>query len=489
MAEPARPVWLPDLSDAPGPRYRAIADALAAAIESGDLAPGDKLPPHRTLADALGVTVGTVTRAYGEAERRGLLEATVGRGSFVRRDRGGMAARTWLSAAPATGTVLPTYETGETGQMPAESGDLIEMSVNYPASDFLAGALLPGLAALGADTTRLTALAGYQPSAGRPEHRATGARWLGRFGLDATADEIVPVHGTQGGLTVVLSTLVAPGETLLVEDLTWPGVHRIAIRYGLTLVPVRRDEEGLCPDALARSARQTGARAVYLMPTLHNPLNTIMPDARRDALIAVARSENLILVEDDIYGFLADHPPAPLAARDPDRAVYVTSLSKCVAPGLRFGFVKAPPALVPRLAQAVAIDTIMVSPLLAELATHLIESGHADACATAQRTEALKRQTLARRLLPLRLPAGSEASFHIWLPMPEGWRSERFVTEARARGVVLTPGSTFHVDGGDPGAVRLCLPAEPDHTRLEAGLKIIAGLLTHAPHQAAMPMV
>jgi DNA-binding transcriptional MocR family regulator len=397
-----------------------------------------------------------------------------------------MAAHTWLSAVPDAGSGLPN---SETGQMPGDSADLIEMSVNYPASDFLAGALLPGLAAIGADTARLTDLAGYQPSAGRLEHRAAGAHWLARFGLDATADEIVPVHGTQGGLTVVLSTLVAPGETLLVEDLTWPGVHRIAIRYGLTLVPVGRDEEGLCPDALARAARQTGARAAYLMPTLHNPLNTIMPDARRDALIAVARSENLILVEDDIYGFLADHPPAPLAARDPDRAVYVTSLSKCVAPGLRFGFVKAPHALVPRLAQAVAVDTIMVSPLLAEIATQLIESGHADVCAEAQRTEALKRQALARRLLPLRLPAGSEASFHIWLPMPEGWRSERFVTEARAQGVVLTPGSTFHVDGGDPGAVRLCLPAAPDHTRLEAGLKIIAGLLTHAPHQPVMPMV
>lgn len=485
MTESARASWLPDLTDAQGPRYRAIADALAAAIESGTLAPGDKLPPHRTLADALGVTVGTVTRAYGEAERRGLLDATVGRGSFVRRDRGGMAARTWFSPAPAAGTGLSTYDPI---QGPAESGDLIDMSVNYPAASLLAGALAPGLTALGADMTRLTTVASYQPSVGRPEHRAAGARWLARFGLDATVDDIVPVHGTQGGLTAVLSTLVAPGETLLVEDLTWPGVHRIAIRYGLRLVPVARDEDGLCPDALARAARQTGARAAYLMPTLHNPLNTIMPEARRDALIAVARSENLTLVEDDIYGFLADHPPAPLAARDPERAVYVTSLSKCVAPSLRFGFVKAPPGLVPKIAQAVAIDTIMVSPLLAEVAAHLIESGQADASAGAQRAEAVKRQALARRLLPVRLPAGAEASFHIWLPMPEGWRSERFVIEARARGVTVTPGSTFHVEGGDPSAVRLCLPAEPDPTRLEAGLSIIAGLLARPP-QAAMPMV
>jgi DNA-binding transcriptional MocR family regulator len=486
MTKPARPAWLPDLSETPGPRYRAIADALAAAIDSGDLAPGDKLPPHRTLADALGVTVGTVTRAYAEAERRGLLDATVGRGSFVRQQTA-PSARSWVSPqdSPGAEAVPAVYGSDPS---PPDDGALIDLSANYPARSLLADALVPGLGALNTTTDRLTALAGYQPSVGRPEHRAAGARWLARFGLTAAAEDIIPVHGTQGGLTAVLSTLVRPGEALLVEDLTWPGVHYIARRHGLRLVPVASDAEGLCPDALAQAARRTGARAAYLVPTLQNPRNITLSDTRRDALMAVARAENLILVEDDIYAFLADRPPAPLAARDPDRAVYVTSLSKCVAPALRVGFVKAPAALIPQIAQAVASDTLMVSPLLLEVAAALIEGGHAAAAAQAQRTEALARQALARRRLPVILPPGAEASFHIWLPLPDGWRGERFVAEARAQGVAVTPGATFRPDGGDPGGVRLCLSAVPDRARLETGLEVIATLLARAP-QAAMPMV
>ncbi|WP_170294653.1 PLP-dependent aminotransferase family protein [Roseospira navarrensis] len=487
--------WIPNLTAHAGPRYRAIADAMAADVRSGRLTPGARLPTHRALAQDLGVTVGTVTRAYAEAERRGLLEAAVGRGSFI-RDPGPAAAHAWVNPPADPPSVEPGpgprgYDLTPPEREPA---GLIDMSANYPARTFLAGALTPGLAGLAAlagpdgDPARLTALAGYQPSVGRPEHRAAGARWMARFGLEADPADVIPVHGTQGGLTVILSTLVPPGETLLVEDLTWPGVHYIARRHGLRLVPVAGDGDGLRPDALAEAARRTGARAAYLVPTLHNPLNITMPEARRAALLETARIEGLTLIEDDIYGFLADTPPRPLAARDPDHAVYVTSLSKCVAPALRVGFVKAPPVLVPRIAQAVAADTLMVSPLLLELVAGLIDSGKAAAAAEAQKAEARARQVIARRALPLRLPPGAEASFHVWLRLPEGWRGERFVAEARARGVLVTPGSTFRVDGSDPGGVRLCLSAVPERADLEAGLAIVARLLDAAPH-AAMPVV
>ncbi len=505
MAGSDRDSWHPDLSNRPGPRYRAIADALASDVDAGRLPAGTRLPPHRTLAAALGVTVGTVTRAYAEAERRGLLEATVGRGSFVRAAAGAeTTAHIWVSSdasggpfpspalapSPAPSPAPASTASGGYDPLPEppDSGGLIDLSVNYPVRGFLAGALAPGLGALGVDPERLATLGGYQPSVGRPEHRLAGARWLARFGLTAAAEDVIPVHGTQGGLTAVLSTLARPGETLLVEDLTWPGVHYIARRHGLRLVSVTGDGDGLCPQALARAARQTGARVAYLVPTLHNPLNITMPEARREALLAVARAENLVLVEDDIYGFLADRPPRPLAARDDAHAVYVTSLSKCVAPALRVGFVKAPAALVPRIAQAVAADTLMVSPLLLEIAGALIEGGHAAAAAEAQRSEALARQALARRRLAVDLPAGAAASFHVWLPLPEGWRGEHFVAEARARGVSVTPGATFRADGSDPGAVRLCLSAVPDRARLQTALDILAGLLDQAP-QAVLPVV
>jgi DNA-binding transcriptional MocR family regulator len=482
-----RLTWTPDLTGRGGARYRAIADALAADVDLGRLPAGTRLPTHRALAQALDVTVGTVTRAYAEAERRGLVEATVGRGTFVRTAKPESADWMRPGAPPATDpdSALCLEDCGAENVAPEGP---IDLSVNYPARSFLAGALQPGLAGLEADAARLTALAGYQPSVGRPEHRAAGARWVSQFGLDARAEDIVPVHGTQGGLTAVLHALDRPGDVLLVEELTWPGVHYIARQHGIRLITVASDAQGIRPDALADAARRSGGRTAYLVPTLHNPSNVTMPDARRDQLIETARAENLTLVEDDIYGFLADDPPAPLAARDPERAVYVTSLSKCVAPGLRVGFVKAPEWLVPRIAQAVAADTLMVSGLLLEVAMKLIDSGQAQAAAGAQRREAAARQQIARRMLPLSEPDGADSSFHVWLQLPEGWRASSFTADARARGVAVTSGTAFRADGGDPGAVRLCLSAVPERAQLEEGLATLADLLQRRP-EAAMPMV
>jgi DNA-binding transcriptional MocR family regulator len=482
---PDRLTWTPDLSGGGGARYRAIADALAADIDQGRLHAGTRLPTHRALAHALDVNVGTVTRAYAEAERRGLVEATVGRGTFVRAP--GPGQQIWPGGAAEAPAPARDSFFDSCGEEPADDGPL-DLSVNYPARGFLADALRPGLAGLDRDPGRLTTLAGYQAAAGRAEHRAAGARWLERFGLEARAGDVVPVHGTQGGLTAVLSALGRPGDAILVDELTWPGVHYIARQYGIRLVKVASDGDGLRPDALAEAARSSGARMVYCIPTLHNPSNVTMPDARREELVATARRENLTLVEDDVYGFLASAPPAPLAARDPDRAIYVTSLSKCVAPGLRVGFVKAPSHFAPKIAQAVAADTLMVSPLLLEIAATLIDGGHAGAAATAQREEARARQKIARRLLPLDEPAGAEASFHVWLKLPEPWTGADFAGEAHARGVAVTAGTAFRPDGRDPGAVRLCLCAVSERAQLERALETLAGLLAERP-EAAMPVV
>lgn len=474
--------WAPALAQRGGARYRAIADALAEDIDAGRLAPGTRLPTHRALARALDVTVGTVTRAYAEAERRGLVEATVGRGTYVRGDVANWHRPTGHKAARST-PWPPTLAAEE-----AESGP-IDLSVNYPARSYVTEALQEALRSLDLDPRRLDALGGYQASAGRPDHRAAGARWLAQLGLpEADAEQVIPVHGAQGGLWATAAALLRPGDALLVETLTWPGVQSLARQNGLRLVQVAGDGEGMDPDALAETARRSGARLAYCIPTLHNPSNVTMPAGRRDALLEVARQHDLILLEDDVYGFLADRPPAPLAARDPQRAIYVTSLSKCVAPALRLGYVLAPPALAAKVAQAVAASTLMVSPLLAEAAAALIDGGQARAAAQAQRQEAQARQARAAELLGRREPAGADAAFHLWLALPEPWSAAGFTAEALARGVALTPGTAFCPDGRDPRAVRLCLSAVPERADLERALVVVRTLMQERP-DAAMPMV
>jgi DNA-binding transcriptional MocR family regulator len=482
------PAWVPRISDRRGAVYRAIADALAADVAAGRLAPGTRLPTHRALAEALGVTVGTVTRAYAEAERRGLVDATVGRGSFVRAperpfpDPGAPDDSGHPAMSPAQ------WHDGAVDRAGAAAGrGLVELSVNYPVHELLAEAIRPSSAAL-QDPARLAAIAGYQPSNGRAEHRAAAARWLAGLGLEADPGDLVLTHGCQGGLTLALATLTRPGDAVLVEHLTWPGLQSLTQLNALRAVPVAGDGDGLDPEALRRAARQSGARVVYCMPTLHNPTNVTMPEARRRALLQVAREEDLILIEDDVYGFLAGPPQTPLAALDPARTIYLTSLSKCVAPGLRLGILKGPRALVPRFATTQRATSLMVSAVAAEIAARLIDGGHAQQAAAAQRAEAEARQTLAARHLAGLATARAPASFHVWLRLPAAWDTAGFVAAALNRGISVTPGTAFTVDGTDPRAVRLCLAAAADRRALDRALSELGALARERP-ETLMPVV
>lgn len=478
--------WTPNLSHRRGALYRAIADALADDVAAGRLTTGTRLPTHRALADAIGVTVGTVTRAYAEAERRGLVDATVGRGTFVAPQ-----VDTGLDSGTQDGTCFPSMSPArwhaQATTVDRKPDGQIELSVNYPVTSFLPHALGPGIEGL-ADPARLIEVAGYQPSNGRADHRAAGARWMAQFGLETGAEDVVVVHGTQGGLTVALTTLARPGDTVLVEQLTWPGMQSLAQVNGLKLAPVTMDAEGLVPEALRDTARRTGARLVYCMPTLHNPTNITLSESRRRALLQVAREEDLLLIEDDIYGFLADEVLPPLATLDPERAIYVTSLSKSVSPGLRIGFLKGPSRLIPRFTATMRATTLMVSSISAEIAARLIESGHAWAAAQAQKQESTTRQTLVRNHLADQQLLTAPTSFHLLLQLPEQWSTAAYATEALQRNVSVTPGTAFTVDGTDPHSVRLCLSAVTERATLEHGLEILGRLVRERP-EARMPVV
>lgn len=256
------------------------------------------------------------------------------------------------------------------------------------------------------------------------------------------------------------------------------GVRKFSVRYG----------EGLRPDALEAAIRRHGARLLYCMPTLHNPTNVTMPEARRRDIMAVAAAEGLTAIEDDIYGFLAEDAPPPLAAFDPKHAVYITSLSKCVAPGLRIGYMKAPRAQIPRLSAAMRALTMMSSSLSAEIASRLILSGHADTAAQHQREAARRRQALAAEALRGLPIQSAPTSFHLWLPLQPPWDTARFVREALAQSVVVTPGDAFQVDPNTPHGVRLCLCAVAEEADLKTALDRLAVLLTRHP-QTSLPVV
>ena len=416
-------IWMPELRGRAGPKYQAIVDAIVDALETGDLKPGTKLPPQRNLAYDLGVTLGTVTRAYQELERSGLARGEVGRGTFI--------------TAPADRAVT---------------------RVNHEAV--------------------WEAVSRYQSHNGLRPHRDAGALWLNSLGVDAKAEDILIAPGAQAATQTALMALARPGDLILAEALSWPGLKATAAPLGLRVEGLAMDEHGLIPDAFEQACRDRAPRLLYLLPTLQNPTTSVMPEDRRRQVAEIARRHGVFVIEDDVYGFLLDDAPPSLHTIAADVTVYVTSLSKAVSPGLRVGYVVVPQGRMASFVGALRSSTLMASPLTVEIASEMIRGGEADEMMAHQRREVGCRQKqMVDHLGHLGLRTHPR-SLHAWLPVPAGFTGPEFRTRLLERGVSVTPGNAFVMDERhrpDRPHVRICLGAEQDSQRLERALAIRGG--------------
>ncbi len=455
-----------DVAGRPGPRYRALADAIAEAVADGRLAAATRLPPQRELAVRLGVTVGTVGRAYDLGVQRGLLTAHVGRGTFVAAAEPAGARHDFITAQD-----VPEFD-------PRHS--TMDLRTNQPAS--LGYAELARVAAEAFATDEpAAALLAYPPTAGHARDRAAGAQWLARHGVEARTDDVLVTAGAQGGLTAALTALARPGDVLLAAALSYPHFHDLAGLTGLRRHPVEVDAHGLCPDALDAACRDSGARLLLANVTLHNPTGAVMDEGRRRALAAVARRHDLWIVEDDVYGLLLEQRPPPLRTLAPERTVYVTSISKTLAPGLRLGFLVAPPRLHARLLDAQ--HTLMLGPPTpaSTLFRRWLESGLADRALRLQRAETAARHALARTVLGPLAPNRDGAGHHLWLPLPGRWRAGALVDRLKAADVHVLAGDLFAFGRARvPEAIRLSLSAAADRGALEKALGHVRHTVEHA---------
>lgn len=456
-------MWTPDLSRYQGPRYVAIVEAISEDIESGRLKPGDQMPTHRELANHLSLTTGTVTRAYAEAARRGLLVGETGRGTFVKKGL-------FSEALPAKAS--------------AEDDALIDLSLNIPPlplGDPLGQALAQTFNNL-STRTGLSALMGYQPAAGAERHRAAGAAWMARARIEARAEQILVCSGALHAMTVVFSTLTKPGDTIFTESLTYPGMKNIAHLLNLRLQGLRVDAEGILPDAFDEACRRGDGKVLYTIPTIHNPLGTKMPEARRREIAQVAAAHGVQIVEDDVHSFMLPSPPPPLSSFAPENSYYILSMSKSIAGGMRVGYLLAPERMVEPLATSVRATVWMAAPLMAEIASEWIKDGTADRLVEQKRAEAAARQEIARRALHGFEFEAHPFSFHLWLHLPPPWRSNEFTAQLRRHGVAVTSSEAFVPAREEaPHAVRVCLGAPRSRAQLEKGLAIIRKVLQDSP--------
>ena len=457
-------IWTPAL-EADKPAYQALADAVARDRASGALAAGARLPPHRTLAYALGLTVGTITRGYAEAARRGLVRGEVGRGTFV------------------TDPAAPERAHLALQRRVADDGSVLNLTITRPALDMPLPAVKAGLAALAAGD--LDGLLDYGPAEGKLEHRAAIADWLRRPEGGVQPERVIVASGAQNALALAAAGLFRPGDAIAVDPLTYPGFKTAASLFGLTLTAAAGDMDGMTPDALEAAAK-AGARGVYLMPTIHNPTMATMPLARRHALAAVAEAHDLLILEDDVYGFLAETPPPRFADLAPERTALIGSISKFMGPALRVGWIAPPLARLAEVSGALRGLAWMASPLLADVVATAMASGEAQRLADRQRQEAAARMVIVRAHLGPWLPNDAPpAAMHVWLPLPEPWRADAFVAEAEARRIAVSGSGAFAVGRARAiHAIRFGLGAQT-RARLEQGMATLAALLETPPRAGA----
>jgi DNA-binding transcriptional MocR family regulator len=456
--------WQPDLASRRGPKYRAIAEAIATDIADGRLTPGDKLPPLRDLAWTLGVTVGTVGRGYAEAERNGLVKGTVGSGTYVLR--------------PGTRQIYPTALEPESG--------VVDMSMAAPPPGAEAGHFADALRRI-ADDPNAAALLG--PPGGAPRNRAAGAAWLARTGIEVPPDNIVVTAGAQHGIAVTFAALAQPGDRIATECLTYNGVKAVATMLGIKLEGLPIDAHGIVPDAFEDACRRGTLRALYCIPGGHNPTTVTMPDARREAIAAIALRHGVPVIEDDIFTPLLPSRPAPLSPMVGDLGVCITSLSKAVAPGLRIGFVSGPASMVDRLRVGVRSTCWAATPLTAEIAAQWIEDGTVDTILESRVAESKARLGLVREILGGYAFDSVPGHVYAWLHLPEPWRANDFVAEAARRKIRITSPEAFAIGRTEPPhAIRICFGLPETREKMVAGLKTLADILA-APAGSGISVV
>jgi DNA-binding transcriptional MocR family regulator len=437
--------WLPALKPDAGPKYAAIADAIAGGIRSGELRPGERLPAQRDLAERLGVDLTTVTRAYGLARDAGLIEGAGKLGSFVRND-----------------AALPVF--GETAS---------EVGMNVPpqpAFALLPEAIRTGTAAL-LRAGRHSPILQYQPSLGNMLERRQAAAVLTGRGIAAQAEEIAITAGAQNALHAIVAATLEPGDGICCGGFIYPGMASLAERRGVRLVAVATDPEGLLPDALD-AALGKRVKTIYLTPTNDNPTAVTLGVERREAIVAVARRHGAVVIEDDAYGLLPSAPPPPIAGMAPERTWHISGTSKIISPIIRVAYVKAPSSRAAALLAADVNQTaVMAPPLNVALVTLWLRDGTFDRLVAGVRAEAVARQRIALRSLAGLHYQTHPEGYHLWLELGRAADAEQIATRIRPLGLSIVPGSAFAVSPAQAaGHVRISIGGAIDHASLERAL-------------------
>jgi DNA-binding transcriptional MocR family regulator len=419
-------------------RYLTLADAMSRSIQSGKLVPGTKLPTHRAFAEQFDIALATATRVYAEVERRGLIIGEAGRGTFVR----------YLDL-PMT---LGAHQTASEG--------LIDLVFNMPGDASDVDALRAGLQRLTA-AGDLEAMLRYQPHGGRPHERRVIADSLHPTLGRVDPERLLITSGGQHGLAITTLGLLRRGDIVAVDALTYPGFKSVVALQGLDLASINGKQGIIDPDDLDRQCRLRPIKAVYLMPTVHNPLGSVMSEATRRRLIEVAQEFDLLIIEDAAYAFLEPDPPPTFLALVPERTIHISGFSKSIATGLRLGYVIAPTTHIDPLSEAIRATTWNAPALISWLVTGWIQDGTLATSEENRRRDGAERQQICNSIFEgTSIVAHRNAGF-AWLPLDQAVRTEPIVSRFREKGILVSGAEAYATTTAVPQALRLAFGGVP----------------------------
>lgn len=464
-------IWPQTLSETKGPKYKKVADTIRSAVEMGSLKIGTKLPPVRDLAYQLGITPGTVARAYSILTDEGVLEAEVGRGTFVAEKKTPVPDDVWsrelhlLEARDPGHVSLFSPRIADMGQVAAvreamqrAAGSEAAKFLNYPTRN------------------------AYMPV------RQAAADWLAQSPVGKISEnDIVLTHGGQNGLMVVLQAILqGPQPVIMVEDLSYAGFRRAAELLRAQVVEVAMDEHGIRPDSIELAIRKTGATVLCTSPEVHNPTGYYTPLERRKQIVAIARRHGVQIVEDDCYRLGEARAPS-YRALAPELAWHVSSISKLLTPALRVGFALAPEGRAADLRRVAEYGYFGLAQPLAEIVRILLTDPRLPDLVQAVRAEMARYVRVAVNALGgFDLTWNPDVPF-VWLRLPSGWRAAAFTRAAEANGVQIRSADEFALrDGRAPHAVRIAINAHVSLKRFEEAMLRLRALLDNPPEQISV---
>ncbi len=444
--------WMPKIDKNSKSIYQTLAKQLEQDIANGVVKPGTKLPPQRELAYFLDLNVSTISKAFKLLELKGILSATVGNGTFV------------------------SYDTHTNGRLVSEKIDekVIDMGATVPGSS--GNEILMQMLKEIINEPQSVNLFGYQTEPMQWQ-KEVAVSLLSYCGHKTECEQILFASGGQNSLSAVLAALFKRGEKIAVDDHTYPGIKTATAMLGIQLIPIPQNDKGMDTDVLEMMCKQENINGIYIIPTCHNPTTITMPQAQRMEVARIAEQYDCILIEDGTYQLIETGMTA-VCDYIKNRGIYISTLSKVIAPGLRVAYISVPPIYKTAVSNALYSLNVSIVPLMAELSARIIASGQFETIIKNHKVNTAIRNSILEKWIPKEICIGKETDIFRWLLLPENFTGKAFEDIALTKDLQVYGAEKFSVGKTLPAhAVRLSICAPKDLEQFERGVKILAELI------------